>query len=161
MGRTIRETWVDGRTSAKTGTAKVSAHESIDGKAVDGLESLLVYLDVNTKPEGTSPTLDIRLQRAVVPNPDVDTDAHWDTFLAFSRVTDSATVEKVMVAGNLPPTYIASQIDFEENRDTATAERSRVGSFGDVIRVVEAMGGTVTTAAVWSLHVTGTLRASD
>ncbi|KKL99726.1 hypothetical protein LCGC14_1811510, partial [marine sediment metagenome] len=156
-----RETWVDGRTSASSGTAKVSAHRSIGGHAIDGFESVLAYLDVNTKPEGTSPTLDIRLQRAVVPNPDEDTDAHWDTFLAFSQVTDSAAVEKVAIASSMAITFIGSQIDFEENRDAATAERTRPGPWGDVIRVVEAMGGTVTTAAVWSLHITGTLRASD
>ncbi len=44
---------------------------------------------------------------------------------------------------------------------TLTADTLKPGHWGDRIRVVEKMGGTVTTSAVYDLTLIGTLRAEE
>ncbi len=161
MTRTIREKVISARTSATTGTSKVLQALLVGGHALDEFEELIAYLDVNTALVGTTPTMDIYLQRAVTDTPDEDTDADWEDFYAFPQAV-AATMEKTV---HLPLQRTGSDdvagAGGDREMATLTADTLKPGHWGDRIRVVEKMGGTVTTSAVYDLTLTGTLRKEE
>ena len=158
MGRTKREKVISARTSATGGTAKAKNVTGIQNVPLDEFEELLVYLDINTALVGTSPTMDIYLQRAVTDTPDEDTDTDWDDLFAFPQVTTSL-VEHVVA---LPAHIISSTtgglraaLSAVRGHAALTTNSAKLGHWGSQIRIVEKMGGTVTTAAVYDVTITG------
>ena len=163
MGRTKQETLVSTRTSETTGTAVVATPTLLEGVPLDEFGELLIYLQVTTALVGTSPTMRIYLQRAVVPNPDESIDAHWTDIYCFLEITPASSQEEVVLFPIRPwgPTVqeIASW-GFPREVATQVPREAYVGHWGSRIRIVEKMGGTVTTAAVYSIHATGVLRTA-
>lgn len=166
MGRkTKRETWIGDQTSAKTGTNVRGTFSTLDGYDLEGFKQLNIYLQVTTPLVGTSPTMNVFLQRAVVSNPDPTNDAHWDDILAYTQVTDSSGLntdgknEDICMIPYVSMFGGIIQSTATTYRETAnlTAARAKAGHLGDCLRVVEKMGGTVTTAAVYSIHAMGIL----
>lgn len=156
---TQRETWILGRTSGTSGTTAVGTFDSINGVPIDLFDELLVYMDVTQALSGSSPTMDIYLQRAVVPNPDPTNDNHWDDLAAFPQITTS-TAQYILP---MPATFIsgsatANNVPLARFEASLSSGALRVGHWGNYIRIVEKMGGTVTQAAVYSIHVTGIRR---
>ncbi len=161
--RTKQEKVVDARTSATSGTAVVATVLLLDGRALDEFEQLHVYVQVTTALIGTTPTMDIYLQRAVVPNPDPANDAHWDDYFALDQITTNLLEEVI----TLPVQQIAAgaesvSIQGHVRITAALGERVlRVGHWGDRLRIVEKIGGTVTTQAIYNIIFTGILRSSE
>lgn len=154
-----REKWVSARTSATSGTAVVSVKEKVDDLLLKDFDELQLYLDVNTALVGIAPTMDLYLQRAVVPNPVQATDGHWDDLYAFPQVT-TTLIEKTAVLPVLPSISTPTGGTRSTDRQNATlaADTAKVAHWGDRIRIVEKMGGTVTTAAIYDLSVVGVRR---
>lgn len=161
MNRTKRGTWVDARTSELSGTTVLGIVDEIDEYALEGFEELLLHLSVTTALQGSSPTMDLYLQRAIRPNPDVDTDAHWADYYRVDQVGNNTLYERQQtwpvkgIAINLKAANVDSPV--EQAGATLAMEELYVGHWHDRLRIVEKMGGTVTTAAVYSIYVTGRL----
>src|SRR3989337_4311615 len=162
-----REKVISAQTSAASGTnvrATISRIADPNGEVVSLVlaDELLVYLDVNTALVGTAPTMDIYLQMAVVPNPNPATDAHWTDIAAFAQVT-TALVEKLLA---LPYTQVGAATGAgraaanarDRTHATITADTMYPTHWGDQIRMVEKMGGTVTTQAIYDVTITAIVR---
>lgn len=155
MGRTKREKVISARTSATTGTAKVVSVLELQDTFLDEFEELSVYLDINTALVGTTPTMDIYLQRAVTDTPDEDTDADWEDFYAFPQATTSLIEKTILLPLSRAGSDDAATAGGDREMATLTADTLKPGHWGDQIRIVEKMGGTVTTAAVYDVTITG------
>ena len=160
MARRIsQEKVVSARSSATVaGNTVAKIVKNIDGHPLLYFDELLVYLDLNTALVGTSPTFDIYLQRAVVADPVDATDAHWTDLAAFPQAT-TGTMEKVML---LPYTQVggtsgAGRVTNARDRTHATMSADAIypNHWGDQIRIVEKMGGTITTQAIYDVTITG------
>lgn len=156
-GAVRRETVVAARTSALSGTATVATVTTIQGEGLESFDELLVYIVSSQSLVGTAPTMDLYLQRAVVPDPNPATDAHWADFFAFLQFTTSAGLHVTLPVS---PTG-ASGGNTATAQDVARTESSMAargvfyGHWGDRIRIREKMGGTVTQAMIYSIHMTG------
>ena len=109
-------------------------------------------------PRGTTPTLDVYLQRPVVASPNPATAAHWEDFYHFPQVTTSA-VDKVVTLP-LPP---AQDVDASLGTmsraravEALAADTAIGGHWAGPIRVREVITGTgISQAAVYDLELTG------
>ncbi len=156
---TVRKKVVDARTSASSGTAVVTTITELLGHDLDEFSELLIYLDVNTALVGSTPKMDIYLQRALVEDPDPTDDTHWTDLFAFSQVAAS-TVERL---AHLPVDSISTQLqsgsrDIARTHAALSAGQAVAGHWGDRIRIVEKMTNTITTKAVYDITFTGLLR---
>ena len=161
MSRLKREKVISARTSATTGTAKVAHLLFLGGRHIEEFEEIIAYLDVNTALAGTSPTMDIYLQRAVTDTPDEDTDADWEDFYAFPQAVAGLIEKTVHIPLGRQGSDDVAAAGGDREMATLTADTLKPGHWGDRIRVVEKMGGTVTTAAVYDLTLTGILRTAE
>lgn len=163
MKRTKRGALVSARTSATTGTSVVATPTLLAGVPLDEFEELLVYLNVTTPLVGTTPTMRIYLQRAVVPNPNPATDAHWDDFFCFLEITPASSQAVIAVFPVRPWGAVVRELaTWDLGRDMAAQAPSeaKLGHWGDRIRIVEKMGGTITQAAIYNIFATGVLRTA-
>ena len=162
MAKVVRETVISGRTSAASGTLAVATLLTLGGRALNEFKELLIYLNVTTALAGTTPTMDLYLQRAVVPNPVAATDAHWDDLYAFPQVI-TALIERIVHLPVSAAVVVSAATAHALTRQMAgmVADSAKLGHWGDRIRIVEKMGGTVTTAAVYSIHITGILETAE
>ena len=161
MGRVVREKVISARTSATTGAAKVLNVLHVGGRLVEEFKELIAYLDVNTALAGTSPTMDIYLQRAVTDTPDEDTDADWEDFYAFPQAVAGLIEKTVHIPLGRQGSDDVAGAGGDREMATLTADALKPGHWGDQIRIVEKMGGTVTTAAVYDITITGILRTAE
>ena len=156
-----RETIVAARTSAVSGESVVTTIQDINNAELQYFDNLLVYLQVTQALQGTLPTLNLYLQQAVVPNPDPANNAHWSDLYAFPQIT-TETKEWLIP---LPQTHASSAttrtapVGYDRTHATLSADELRIGEGPyDHLRLVEKLGGTVTQAAIYSLHVTGRIK---
>ena len=145
-----------------TGTAAVSALvttiRTLAGKPIHRVSELRARLNVTTPLVGTTPTLDVYLQRPVVASPNPATAAHWEDFYHFPQVTTSA-VDKVVTLP-LPP---AQDVDASLGTmsraravEALAADTAIGGHWAGPIRVREVITGTgISQAAVYDLELTG------
>ncbi|KKL08409.1 hypothetical protein LCGC14_2576160 [marine sediment metagenome] len=158
--RTKREKVISARTSATSGTSTPKTVTEVDSVPLDEFEELLIDLNITTALVGTTPTMDIYLQRGLVPNPDPATDADWEDIYAFLQIATSL----VRHVTHLPlqrgeAVETATGHSHMRTLEALTADSVRIGYWGDQLRIREKMGGTVTTEAVYDLSVTGKLRS--
>jgi len=156
-GRTAREAVISARTCANSGTATVVTPATVDGVGLDLFDELVAFLDVTTAfVGGTSPTMDIYLQRAVRPNADPTVDADWEDLYHFTQVV-SATLQRLvgLPAVKTVTAEPGATQGHARTLDTLAAESGLPGHWGDKLRVREKIGGTVGTACVYSLYFTG------
>lgn len=160
-----RATLVSARTSAASGTTTTLATVTNlgTGSPLYIFDDLFVYLVTSTSIAGTVPTLDVWLQMAVVPNPVSATDAHWDDIARFTQVTGAAL--EILVLGAAKPIGAAnagSTVDVSHNRGIDQTGFTQGAAFnhhwGEVLRIREVTGGTITTNAVYSIHALGVRR---
>lgn len=156
--RIFREKILDAKVSAASGTAEIANIQSIQSASLDLFDEIQVYLDVNTALVGTSPKMDIYLQRAVVDVPVYATDAHWADFYAFPQVTTSPIERLINLFARRTTSVAISSASTLRQHAALTADTLNLGHWGKSIRVVEKMTGTVTTQAVYDLTLIGIIR---
>src|SRR5207249_1712531 len=121
-------------------------------------DELLVYLQVTQAMTGTSPTMDIYLERPVVPNADPANSAHWDDLYHFTQVGTSANEEvTVLPIPRQSSATVSTTGDIGATRgvQALAADTAKNGHWGDRLRIAEVMGGTITQQAIYSLHARG------
>ncbi len=153
------ETWISARTSAASGqTTTVVTVAKINTMSLWDVDELLVYLQVTTALTGTTPTMDIYLQRPVVPNADPATAANWDDLYHFTQVQTSLNEEvTVLPIPRQSSATVSTTGDIGATRSlqTLAGDTAKNGHWGDRLRIVEVMGGTITQNAIYNLHARG------
>ncbi len=160
-----RQKVIDAQTSAASGTnVRATVIEVTDpsGRVIplSIVDELFIYVHLTVALVGTSPTMNLYLQRAVVPDPDPTVDADWTDFYAFFQITTSLS-EFVATIPVYDMGYVSNSPGANQrNRVHATlaANTQITGHWGDRIRIVEKMGGTVTTQAVYDVVFTAIVR---
>lgn len=148
----VQEKVVDAHnTGTSAGTATVATVQNVGGRMLPAMAELRVRLNVTQAMTGTSPTLDIYLQRKVGAGDD------WEDFYAFPQVTTS-TVDKVVTL----PLPLAQDVDGslgsmsrDQGVESLTADTALAGHWAGPIRVREVIGGTVTQAAIYDIEMVG------
>lgn len=130
-------------------TATVATVRKVADRPLANLRHLAARLEVTQALDGTNPTLDVYLEREVG-------GGDWEDIYHFPQVTTS-TVDKIV---DLP--LARSDADGSlatASRDVAVeslaADTLVGGHWGDRIRIREVIGGTVTQAAIYSVHMIG------
>lgn len=157
-GYISRETVVLDRTSATSGASIVATITTIEGEGLENFDELQIYIKASQILVGTAPVMDTYLYRAVVPNPDPDVDAHWTAWGHLTQMTPTLGIDDIMVApiisGGL--TNLNAAVAASRLRTSVPGPGSIYpGHWGKQIRIQEAMGGTVTTPAIYSIHFRG------
>jgi hypothetical protein len=157
VGDVRRETVIDDQSSGTTaGTTQVGVVETVEAVGLGEFRELLVYWEVTQGMIGTSPTLRLLLQRALVPRPDPDTEAHWDDMFKFDEITTAAGQQVTTLPAALIATSVTATIGWDRATGGLSDANVRPGSWGDQLRVVEIISGSgITQAAIYSLHLTG------
>lgn len=159
-----RESVVGGATvrTAPTAAATVTVVTvmDIEGKALMLFRELIVRMEVTRAMTGSSPTMDVYLQRAIRPDPDATDDNDWEDWLHFPQVTTAAMDKVAYAPAALPAATTAHNMELRNGiRDQAVESmgdnRLVAGHWGDRLRVREKITGTVTQAAQWHLHLIG------
>ena len=157
MGDVRRESVLDNRSSGTTaGTTQVGVVETVEAVGLGEFRELLVYWEVTQGMIGTTPTLRLLLQRALVPRPDPDTDAHWDDAFKFDEITTAAEQQVTVMPDTLVATGITATTGWDRATGGLSDATSHPGRWGDRLRVLEIISGSsITQAAIYSLHMTG------
>jgi hypothetical protein len=157
VGDVRRETVIENQDSGTTaGTTQVGVVETVEAVGLAEFRELLVYWEVTQGMIGTSPTLRLLLQRALVPRPDPDTDAHWDDIFKFDEITTAADEQVTTLPNTLVATGITATTGWNRATGGVNDATSHPGKWGDRLRVVEIISGSgITQAAIYSLHLTG------
>ena len=153
-----REKVVSARTAGATGSSyTVATVQTIAGVNIGSFDEIGVYVAVTTNLAGTSPTMDLYLQKPIVaaPNLTTDTDADWADFLAFTQIVDAAADLWVPIPGEI--VAAASKVN-ARTEAALTAGTLLAGHWLGPIRIREKMGGTITTPAVYNVHMVGLRR---
>lgn len=148
------ETVVSARTSATSGTTTVVTVTRVDDMPLRRLSRLLVRMNVTQAMAGTTPTMDIYLQRALAPSPGA---SDWEDFYHFPQVTTSLTDRVLTLPLPEAQDADASLATYSRARaiETLAADTCLGGYWGDQIRIREVIGGTVSTAAIYSIYMVG------
>jgi hypothetical protein len=142
-----------------TAGATVATIREIDKKPLALFDELRARLHVTTAAIGSTPTLDVYLQRAVAADPDPTDDSHWEDFYHFAQVT-TATVDKIVSL----PLPLAQDVDASLGSMSRTrgvvalaADTALGGHWMGPIRIREVVttSGTITTAAVYDIEFVG------
>ena len=124
----------------------------IDTLAISQIKQVSIRLEVATGITGSSPTMDIYIQRATQSSPGAD---DWDDWYAFPRIT-TAAVDHV-VHGPLPlPQDADGSLGSASHlvvQEALAADTLLAGALGEQIRIREKVGGTGLTAAVYNIHI--------
>ncbi len=157
MGDVRRETVIENQNSGTTaGTTQVGVVETVEAVGLGEFRELLVYWEVTQGMIGTSPTLRLLLQRALVPRPDRDTDAHWDDIFKFDEITTAAEQQVTVLPNMLVATGVTATTGWDRATGALSDAQAHPGYFGDRLRVLEIISGSgITQAAIYSLHLTG------
>jgi hypothetical protein len=138
--------------TAATTTPTGGTLTNIGALTISQIKQVSIRLEVTTGITGSTPTMDIYIQRATQSSPGAD---DWDDWYAFPQITTSA-VDHV-VHGPLPlpqdadgSLASASHLVVQE---TLTADTMLGGALGEQIRIREKVGGTGLTAAVYNIHI--------
>ncbi len=119
---------------------------------LENVSQLSIRLEVTTAPVGSTPTMNIFLQRATQSSPGV---SDWDDFYHFPEVTTS--VVDLVVHGPLPlPQDVDGSLGSASHavvQEALAADTLLAGLVGHRLRIREVMGGTGLTAAVYQIHI--------
>ena len=144
----------DAGTTARTATA--ATIRSVDGRQLDHMTALNMRLEITTKPEGTTPTFDLYLQRATQPSPGDD---DWQDFYAFPQITDAAETDveiSLPLVGPQDMDGIIGSASVAVVQESLTADNLIAGHWGEEIRVREVVGGSaLSQGCVYNLHAVG------
>tara|TARA_S200002703_G_scaffold159912_1_gene175449 strand:- start:15940 stop:16407 length:468 start_codon:yes stop_codon:yes gene_type:complete len=124
----------------------------VDTLTISQIKQASFRLEVTTGITGSTPTLDIYLQRATQSSP---TDDDWDDFYHFPQVTTSA-VDYVVHAPLPLPQDVDGSLGSASHavvQESLAADTLLAGALGEQIRIREKVGGTGLTAAVYSIHI--------
>lgn len=138
---------------AGTTTVTGGTLTKIDQLPIVNVKQISIRLEVTTGMTGTTPTMDIYVQRATQASPGAD---DWDDWYAFPQVTTSA-IDRV-VHGPLPlPQDVDGTLASASHlvvQETLTADTLLAGAIGEQIRIREKIGGTdITVEAVYNIHI--------
>lgn len=176
-GRTVRETWIEGRTCPAVvaltsvlrrggslghavASADAYAFRDIDGIPLDLFSELMFYLEETTDLAGTAPTVNVYVQRAIRPNAAPSVAGDWEDYYAFPVINTSPAL-KMMVQMPAIKTGSATQsgsTGYARTVQGLSVSTVEFGHWGEALRIVEVTGGTaITTGCVYNIHVTGRL----
>ena len=151
------ETVITARNAGTTAqTATAATVTSVGDRDLNIMQELNLRLEVTTKPEGSSPTFDLYLQRATQPSPGGD---DWQDFYHFPQVTDGAVVDLEVVLPLPRAADVDGSLGSYSNavvQESLAADTVIAGHWGEQIRIREVVGGTsLTQGCVYSVHVVG------
>jgi len=153
----VRESVLTNQVSASVaGTLQRGQILTIQGIGLEEFDELFVHWLSTVSIVGTAPTIRLILQRAVRPNPDPTVDVHWDDYAAFFSSTGPADrilylpMESTGVSTGLAGTKEQARVS-----GSALASQVLAGHWGDRLRVLEIVGGTITTPMTYSVYMTG------
>jgi len=152
-----RATLVNERTSqASAGTATVATITEINGESLESFDQLSIYA-VSSQNLAGGGTITIFFQRAIVPNPDPANAAHWTDWAAMP-VTGS-TINHILnsVEAKGVTSYPLNGVVGAQIRQNEAMSNGQIYPVhpGDRLRIRELVAGTITTAMIYSIHVTG------
>ena len=137
---------------ATAATTTVETFDRIDKLPLELVKSLSVRLEVTTGITGSTPTLNIFLQRATQSSPGGD---DWDDWYHFPEITTSAVDH--IVHGPLPlPQDVDGSLGSASHlvvQEALAADTLLAGAIGHQIRIREVVTGTGLTAAVYNIHL--------
>ena len=137
---------------ATAATITVETFDKIGELPLELVKSLSVRLEVTTGITGSTPTLNIFLQRATQSSPGND---DWDDWYHFPEITTSAVDH--IVHGPLPlPQDVDGTLGSASHpvvQEALTADVLLAGAIGHQIRIMEKITGTGLTAAVYNIHL--------
>jgi hypothetical protein len=151
-----RETVLTQTTAATAVTTQRGVISDVGAAGLGELDELLVYLEVVTAV--TNGTLDVYLQRSLVPDPVAATDAHWGDYVHFTQnAAGNATDKYCVLPVRQVTSSVSADVDVVRDREHAAlpADAALTGHWGDQLRVLEVIGAGVTVAGVYSIHITG------
>jgi hypothetical protein len=149
-----RSTPISARTVPGAGTVTVVTVGEIGGDSPILFDELWAYLQITTAIAGTVPTLDVFLQRALVPNPNPATNNHWQDLFHFPQVAATGEHVAVLPVKQEAGSSVAADGSRSRLNEGEAADANTLGHWGDQIRIREVVTGTI-TAGVYSLHLTG------
>lgn len=160
-GRMVRDTWIQNRKMAVSGTTTVlDAFSAIDGVPLDLFESLTLYWEVIFAATGVSPTLDLYVQRAIKPNASPGTAGDWEDYYHFPQVTTALTLSVVqMPAIKTGSGTQSGSTGYFRVVQALAVSTLNYGHWFDALRLVEVSAGTQTLQAMYNVHVVGRLEA--
>lgn len=139
-------------TAATTTTPEGGTITKVGDLPLSLVKSLSIRVEVTTELDGTNPTMDLFLQRATQSSPGAD---DWDDWFAFPQAVDAA-FDKV-VHGPLPlPQDVDGSLGSASHdvvQEALSADVLLAGAIGHQLRIREKIGGTVTQAAVYNIHL--------
>ena len=137
---------------ATAATRLVETFDKIGELPLELVKSLSVRLEVTTGITGSTPTLNIFLQRATQSSPGSD---DWDDWYHFPEITTSAVDH--IVHGPLPlPQDVDGTLGSASHlvvQEALAADTLLAGAIGHQIRIMEKITGTGLTAAVYNIHL--------
>jgi hypothetical protein len=130
-----------------SGVATVATLQKVGDISLLYADELLISFDVETAfAGGTSPTLDVYIQQQTA-------DGTWVDLVAFDQHTDTANGKTVVLPLRHSPPSPADAATNSLVETALTAAQARVGHWGSTIRIQEEVGGTVGTAAIYSVFI--------
>ena len=137
---TAKETVIVGHDATTSGKTTAGTILRVGGKAISTIRRLRVTLEVTRAIIGTSPTLDIFLQRPIVEDFDEGVEPDWEDFFAFTQLDDNDAVgARFVVDLPLPsPQDVDGSLANQDRvpaQETLTARALLAGHWGDAIRV--------------------------
>ncbi len=141
-------------TGTTPGTATVATLYHVDDQPLINLDELRVRLNVTQALDGTTPTLDVYLQRAVGVDPGDD---DWQDFYHFPQVTTSLVDVEVALPLPAPQDADGSLASASDAvvQESLAADTLLAGHWGSAIRIREVIGGTPSQAAVYDVEMVG------
>jgi hypothetical protein len=158
--RTASETVLSARDAGTAAqTNKVKLIQSVDNVPIGDLDELRVRFKQTQQAAGTMPTMNLKLQRLVTGGvPVLATDDMWEDFYAFPEIA-AAAVQSFVVSLPLP---LAQDVDGSLGsysrayaQGSLAADTVLAGHWLGPIRVIEIVGGTVTTSVIYNLEFVG------
>ena len=136
----------------------VATVEAVSGKSIGSISKLRITIDITTALVGTDPLLNLFFQRPIISGFAAATGADWADFHASVQFLDShAAGTRRYVDIPLPePQDVDGSL---ANRDLTPAQEALAarltisGHWGDAIRIRSVLGGTITTGAVYDVHI--------
>jgi hypothetical protein len=150
-----RQVVLDGQVSGTTGagTTTRATITEINGTPIGDFDEIHIYLEEDTALTGAG-NINIFMERA-----EADPATVWFRYARFDQLTSSAhqPMEMVLPIINTSGDQSAGRTMEDDNFAVAEGE-AVVGFWGDAIRVVEVLSGTVSGAATYTINIMGIIR---
>jgi len=138
-------------TAAAAGNTNRALISDINGIPLETIDELFVFMDF--KAVLTGGVFDLFLQRALVADPVLATDAHWTDYAHFLQVP-AGTLKKVIGSFpslNAPSAAVTTDAFRDVENGALVADASLASHWGKVLRVREVVGAGASAAGTYDL----------